>query len=165
MFPFSRILVPVDGSDTSNKALVAALQIARDGGGRVRLLHHLDEMSYITGYEYAGQLLQQARDSATAMLANGTAMAAAAGVPAETALRDIAGQRLGEVVASEARNWEADLIVMGSHGRRGVQRMLLGSGAEQISRTAPVPVLIIPAQSALRTPQPEAGQHAVAAGG
>jgi nucleotide-binding universal stress UspA family protein len=50
---------------------------------------------------------------------------------------------LPEVVADEARRWQADLIVVGTHGRRGVGRMLLGSGAEQVIRMAPVPVLVI----------------------
>lgn len=79
---YKRILVPVDGSETSNKALTAALQLAREGSGCVRLLH-------------------------------------------------------------EATAWQADLIVVGTHGRRGLSRVLLGSGAEQVNRTAPVPVLTV----------------------
>ena len=58
-------------------------------------------------------------------------MARSAGIPADYALFDNIGQRLGEVVADEAQVWEADLIVMGTHGRRGVSQTLLGSGAEQ----------------------------------
>ena len=70
-------------------------------------------------------------------------MAKAAGVPADAKLLDTAGGRLGEVVAEEARQWEADLVVVGTHGRRGVSRVLLGSGAEQVLRLAPVPVLAV----------------------
>jgi nucleotide-binding universal stress UspA family protein len=51
--------------------------------------------------------------------------------------------RLGEAVAREAQQWDADLIAVGTHGRRGLGRVLLGSGAEQIIRVAPVPVLVI----------------------
>ena len=47
------------------------------------------------------------------------------------------------MVADEARNWKADLIVIGAHGRRGLDRLVLGSGAEQVTRTAPVPVLTV----------------------
>ncbi|MFM2209246.1 MAG: hypothetical protein RIQ96_889 [Pseudomonadota bacterium] len=155
MFSSQRILVPVDGSESSNKALVAALQIARDGGGRVRLLHSLDELSYLSGYEYSALVLQQARDHAARVLAEATAVAASAGVPCDTALRDAPGQRIGEVVANEARSWDADLIVLGSHGRRGLQRVLMGSGAEQIVREAPVPVMVVPALSRMRPPLPE----------
>ena len=53
-------------------------------------------------------------------------------------------------MAEQARQWPADLIVIGTHGRRGVGRMLLGSDAEQIVRTAPVPVLLVRALEALR---------------
>lgn len=63
------------------------------------------------------------------------AMATAAGVGADTVLV--------EAVAEAARPWKADLVVVGTQGRRGVGRMLLGSGAEQLIRRAPVPVLVI----------------------
>ena len=62
---YKRILVPVDGSDTSNRALVAALQLARDDGGRVRLLHAIDELAYLSGFEYSGQVLEAARKGVT----------------------------------------------------------------------------------------------------
>jgi nucleotide-binding universal stress UspA family protein len=140
---FQRILVPVDGSETSNKALVAALQIARDDGGQVRLVFVLDEMAYISGYEYSGNLIEIARQGAAKTLENGLAIAKAAGVPSDTKLIDAPGRRLGETVADEAREWTADLVVVGTHGRRGIGRVLLGSGAEQIIRMTPTPVLVI----------------------
>jgi len=64
-------------------------------------------------------------------------------VNADTLLLERAGQRLGHSVADVAGDWGADLVVVGSHGRRGLGRLLLGSGAEQILRTSPVPVLLI----------------------
>jgi nucleotide-binding universal stress UspA family protein len=140
---FKRILVPVDGSPTSTKALVAALQLARDGGGRVRLVHSFDELAYLTGFEYSADLIRQTRGYAEKILKEGLDIAASSGVPADTRLADIPGQRLGEVVAAQAQQFEADLIVVGTHGRRGLGRALLGSGAEQVIRQAPVPVLTI----------------------
>ena len=140
---YKRILVPVDGSETSNKAIVAALQLAREAGGRVRLVHVLDELAYLTGYEYSADLLGVARDYAKKVLDDALAMAKAAGVPADTKLVEGVGTRLGETVADEASSWEADLVVVGTHGRRGVSRVLLGSGAEQVLRLAPVPVLAV----------------------
>lgn len=140
---YKRILVPVDGSETSNKAVVAALQLARESGGRVRLVHALDELAYLTGYEYTGDLLKVARDYAEKVLVDALDMAKSAGVPADTKLMDVPGGRLGELIAEEARSWEADLVVVGTHGRRGVSRVLLGSGAEQVLRLAPVPVLAV----------------------
>jgi nucleotide-binding universal stress UspA family protein len=53
------------------------------------------------------------------------------------------GRRLGEAIADEAGTWNADLVVIGSHGRRGLQRLLIGSGAEQVLRLSPVPVLLV----------------------
>ena len=138
---FKRILVPIDGSPTAGRALAAALQLAREAGGRVRLLHSFDELPYLTGYEISPELLQQTRGYAEQVLREGLQVAAEAQVPADTRLLDEPGRRLGEQVADQAREFEADLIVVGTHGRRGLGRVLLGSGAEQIIRMAPVPVL------------------------
>lgn len=144
---YKRILVPVDGSDTSNRALVAALQLARESGGRVRLLNAVDELAYLSGFEYSGQVLETARRAGAKALDDAMAIATASGVPTDKKLVETAGQRLGEIVADEAREWQADLVAIGTHGRRGVSRVLLGSGAEQVLRLAPVPVL------AVRTPE------------
>lgn len=140
---YKRILVPIDGSQTSNKALVAALQMARETGARVRVLHSMDEIAYLTGYEYMGDLIRIAREYATKVVDDAMATARSAGVEADSRMAEAPGQRLGEVVADEARGWNADLIVCGTHGRRGIGRVLLGSGAEQIIRGAPVPVLVV----------------------
>lgn len=145
---FKRILVPVDGSETSNKALVAALQLARESGGRVRVIHAIDELTYLTGFEYSTQVLEQVRDWAGKCVSDATEIARASGVPCDSRLLEIPGRRLGDVVADEARAMEADLIVVGTHGRRGVGRALLGSGAEQVIRMAPVPVLAIRSREA-----------------
>ena len=140
---YKRILVPVDGSETSNRALVAALQMARETDGRVRLLHALDELAYLSSFEYSGQVLEAARKGGAKALEDAMAIATASGVPSDHKMVEVSGQRLGEVVAQEARDWGADLIVIGTHGRRGVSRVLLGSGAEQVLRLAPVPVLAV----------------------
>jgi len=148
---FKRILVPVDGSETSTKALVAALQLARESGGRVRILHALDELAYLSGYEYSGEMLARAREQAHKVVEDAMAIAKSSGVPADSHLLEAPGRRLGDVVAEEARSLEADLVVVGTHGRRGISRLVLGSGAEQVIRMAPVPVL------AVRAPEPPAG--------
>ena len=67
----------------------------------------------------------------------------------DTFLSDTYGQRVCEVVAEQAERWKAHLIVIGTHGRRGVRRLLLGSDAEQTVRSAQVPVLLV------RMTQPE----------
>jgi nucleotide-binding universal stress UspA family protein len=140
---FKRILVPLDGSDTSDLALAAAVRQAGESGGQVRLLHVIDEVGFVSGYEFSGNLMQVASEQAGKVLQAGLAVAQAAGVPADTVLLDGAARRLGDVVAEAASQWPADLVVVGTHGRRGISRVLLGSGAEQIIRSAQVPVLVI----------------------
>ena len=140
---FKRILVPVDGSETSTKALVAALQLARESGGRVRIVHALDELAYLSGYEYSGDMLEQARQYAKKVVDDAVALAASSGVSADSQLLEAPGRRLGDIVADQARAMEADLVVVGTHGRRGIGRLVMGSGAEQVIRMAPVPVLAV----------------------
>lgn len=140
---FNRIMVPVDGSATARTALVTALQLARDTGATVRLIHCLDEMAFLSGYEYSGAYLAQGRREADRILTGTLDICRSAGVAADTQLVDRPGLRLGETVAEEAQKWHADLIVVGTHGRRGIGRALLGSGAEQIIRMSTVPVLTI----------------------
>ncbi|HYW58313.1 MAG TPA: universal stress protein [Polaromonas sp.] len=146
---YKRIMVAVDGSDASNKALVAATDLARDCGGRsvLLLVHALDDMAYISGLDpYGGQsgaLIEIMRETGEKILAEALAIAESAGVQAETLLIDRLDERLGDTVAREAQQWKADLIVVGTHGRRNISRMLLGSGAEQIIRLSPVPVLVV----------------------
>ena len=152
---FKRILIPVDGSETATKALVAALQLARETGGVVRLVHTVNEMAYLGGIDpygtYSADLAGMMREGGAKVLNDAMAVAQSAGVEASQAMLDEPGQRLGESVAAAAKLWGADLIVVGSHGRRGIGRVLLGSGAEQILRLAPVPVLVV------RSAPPEGG--------
>ncbi|MGZ5180706.1 MAG: universal stress protein [Ramlibacter sp.] len=140
---YKRILVPVDGSEASNRALDAALQLARDSGGLVRAMHDLNELAYITPYEDSAMTAESARGLAQQVLQGALAACEKAGVPADSRLVEAPGRRLGDTVAAEATDWQADLVVIGTHGRRGLQRLLLGSGAEQIIRLAPVPVLVV----------------------
>lgn len=140
---FKRILVPVDGSETSNRALVAALQIARETGGRIRVIHSVDELVYVADTTYDPTILQAAREWAGKVLQEALEVARATGVPADSRLVEAPGRRLGDIVADEAAAWEADLVVVGTHGRKGVGRVLLGSGAEQILRASRVPVLSV----------------------
>ena len=140
---FKKILVPIDGSNTSNKALDYALKLAQADQAEVRLIYCIDELSLLSSHAYSGEMVQLARESGHTILQGGMALASAAKVKADTRLVDRVGQRLGESVADEAGNWGADLIVLGTHGRRGIGRVLLGSGAEQVMRMSPVPVLMV----------------------
>ena len=144
---FQRILVPVDGSEASNEALQTAISMAAQGAGQLRLVHVLDHTTYLTGYDplggSSGQLFGAVRDSGLDVLQQGTSLAQARGLQVDATLVERLGSRLGDAVAEEATACGADLIVLGTHGRSGPSRLLLGSGAEQIIRLAPVPVLVV----------------------
>lgn len=140
---FKKILVPIDGSNTSNKALDYALKMAQNDQAEVRMIYCIDELSVLTGHEFSSEVMQMARDNGHAILQKGLALAQSAKIKADTRLVDRVGQRLGESVADAAGDWGADLIVLGTHGRRGIGRVLLGSGAEQVMRMSPVPVLMV----------------------
>ncbi len=140
---FKKILVPIDGSSSANKALAYAFKLAQADHADVRLVYCIDELSLLSSHEYSGEMAQLARESGHKILQDGMALANAAHVKADTRLIDRVGQRLGESVADAAGDWGADLVVIGTHGRRGIGRVLLGSGAEQVMRMSPVPVLMV----------------------
>jgi len=144
---FKRILIPVDGSQTSTTALIAGLQMARETGAAVQLLHAVNEMAWLGGIDLEGtwsaDLAGMMRENGAKVLTDAAAIAQSAGVEASQVLIDEPGKRLGDAVADAAKLWNADLVVVGSHGRRGLGRVLLGSGAEEVLRLAPVPVLVV----------------------
>jgi nucleotide-binding universal stress UspA family protein len=163
---YKRILVPVDGSQTSNRALVAALQMARDGGGSIRLIHVIEELAQVIAYDpygaYPGDLSKVMRENGQQILTKALDITRSAGISADQRLVEAAGQRLAEAVNKEAAAYGADLIVLGTHGRRGIGRVLLGSGAEQIIRSAQVPVLVIRADEESQAEPSVAAQLATA---
>ena len=143
---YKRILVPVDGSPTSNAGLKEALKLAKSQHAKVCVLHVVDEMIVFNVPEGAvnvGPVIEELRRGGRRVLEKARKLAAAQGVRAEPDLRESAGVRVADVITGRARRWRADLIVMGTHGRRGVNRMLLGSDAELVVRNASAPVLLV----------------------
>ncbi|MCK9200121.1 MAG: universal stress protein [Gallionella sp.] len=143
---YQRILVPIDGSDTSERALREAIKLA-DGKAQLRLLHVVEEIYPLDAEGYAfvdyAALREVARSSGERLLAKARETASQAGAEAETSLLEAEGERVASVIDAEARNWPADLIVIGSHGRSGFSRLLFGSVAEGVVRGASVPVLLV----------------------
>ena len=144
---YQRILVPVDGSPTSNAGLAEAIKLAKLTGARVRVLHVVDEMPFLMGGDgfaaMSGDVFGMLKEAGQAVLEQARLTVHAAGIPVEATLFDSLSGRLCDRVAEQVQAWGADVIVLGTHGRRGVGRMLLGSDAEQIVRTATVPVLLV----------------------
>lgn len=144
---YRRILVPVDGSPTSRSGLDEAVRMAALTGAAIRLLYVLDPWAHMTGFEtpavYCDEVLPRMRRDGTRLLDEARATVGAAGLTASAVMVEKLAERLCELVVAEARTWQADLIVIGSHGRRGVDRFMMGSDAEQIVRLATVPVLVV----------------------
>lgn len=144
---YKNMLVAMDGSDTAKKALDEAIRLAGEWQAQLRIVHVVDEVSLNRDAELAGarSLQQEQRETGLKILEQAAATAQQAGVPAETKLLslDRLVVDLADVIGAEAEAWPADLIVVGSHGRRGVRRLFLGSVAEGVARIAPTPVLLI----------------------
>lgn len=142
---YQHILVPVDGSATSDRALQEALKLARQQDAQVRLIHIVEDVllpdpeSFL---DYAA-LQEVIKRSGRNMLERAEKLAQQAGVSAESTLLETAGERIASVIVAEARRWPADLIVIGTHGRSGFNHLLFGSVAEGVVRTAQTPVLLI----------------------
>ncbi len=144
---FKRILVAVDGSDTAELALQESIKLARDCQAHLRLVYVIDVVNINMAADFSfpsdisGGVAKVGRD----LLNKAGSVAREAGVSVETALLSIdkLGQRIPEMIAADAEAWPADLIVVGTHGRRGLSHLFLGSVAEGVARVATKPVLLI----------------------
>jgi len=141
---YQRILVPVDGSPTSHRGLEEAIQVAKLTHARLRLVHILDQLS-LTLYtqSFAVNRLDELRAGGAMILDKAQTLVREHGIEVDTVLVDNFSGPVDETVVSEASKWPADLIVLGTHGRRGIGRWTLGSDAERILRIAPCPVLLV----------------------
>ncbi|MBW8371925.1 MAG: universal stress protein [Thiobacillus sp.] len=146
---YSKILVAVDESDTSLHALKHAIELARKLSATLRMVHVLDMSWLPIGPEVAidtGALSEARRGVGEKIIATARDTAQQAGFEAEAVLIETETpiQQVAEVIAREASRWGADLVVMGTHGRRGFQHLMLGSVAERMARLSSGPVLLIP---------------------
>lgn len=142
---YQRILIPVDGSPTSDRALGEAIALARQQNAQLQLLHVIEEIHFVdieSSISYA-ELQETMRNSGNKVLTQAQTAVQQTGMTAETKLLEASGKRVASVIVAEAERWPADLIVIGTHGRTGFSRLLFGSVAEGVVRTAPVPVLLI----------------------
>lgn len=145
---YRRILVPVDGSEASMVGLRHAIGLAKDQGARLRVVNVVDDliiapmMMEPSGAADLTYVLDSLRVGGQKMLKKAAAVAEKNGVKAQTAQLESRGQAVSDVILADARRSRADVIVMGTHGRRGLNRLLLGSDAERVLREAPVPVLL-----------------------
>jgi nucleotide-binding universal stress UspA family protein len=153
---YKRILVAVDGSNTSRRAFEAALNLASSEGAELRPFYVVDNTPMYfeaPGYDPSilrNRLIDQGKELGTEL----TGAMRAKGVAGEVAVGEASSlDDISTVVLKAAAAFNADLLVMGTHGRRGVQRLFLGSVAERCVRQAALPVLLIPSAAG------HSGQH------
>jgi nucleotide-binding universal stress UspA family protein len=139
--PFQRLLVAIDGSEFAAHALEVASSLAAALDAHIGLVHVIDPklVAGETGVP-ADQLWAVWRRDGHGLL-DTAASALPAQPPAWKFLRK--GAPWKEIIAS-AREWPADLLVVGTHGRSGLTRLLLGSTAEEVVRHGPCPVVVVP---------------------
>ena len=144
---YRRLLVPFDGTEPSLRALAEATQLARGCGAQIRLVAAFDAARHVSGFEPARCMLEeiipQARREFTQCVESARARVAAAGVPADSIVLDGDPLDLPAIVNTQAQAFDADMIVVGTHARTGLDRLLLGSVAEGILRMASLPVLLV----------------------
>jgi len=148
---FEQVLVAVDGSSTGKRGLEAAIGLAADQKATLTILHVVDatagtayvgDMGYIPA-NYIDNLLDDLRTNGRKVLAAAEAAAAKAGVQAKTVLDETKGGSIADAILGQARKLKSSVIVMGTHGRRGLRRVVMGSDAEAVLREARVPVLLV----------------------
>lgn len=158
---YRNILVAVDASDTARRALREAIALARSTNATLRLLHVVDEGQEVVNIDTPSQFEdyeRTLREAGERELSQAQSMVRSAGLQAETVLRRImtVQQHPADEIVIEAARWPADLIVIGTHGRRGVRRLLLGSVAERVARMADQPVLLVRASPSQQAHEPTA---------
>ncbi|KWI44245.1 universal stress protein UspA [Burkholderia pseudomultivorans] len=144
---YGKIMVAVDGSASSKQALAEALKLAKAGGAQLSIVYVVDKSVLFT---YAGRfdphaLVEEIRSDGTKVLREAEQFVAQAGANGEAEL--VETESIGEDVAERLQRYvkehRIDLAVVGTHGRRGFRRVLLGSVAERFLRGSSCPVLLI----------------------
>lgn len=142
---FQHILLPADGSDSAQRAIDKALGLARAFGSRVTAIYVIDPYAFSgvgTDFAYGhAEYLSAASAEGKTALAQVSALFEAAGVATDTAL--VEAHSVSKGILAKAQEVGADLIVMGSHGKRGLEKLVLGSVTSQVLSHAHLPVLVV----------------------
>jgi nucleotide-binding universal stress UspA family protein len=143
---YKKILVALDGSAAAERGLREAIRLAKADAAELLILHVANEFyayAYIEGMGLDADKMEALRHEGRRLLDRARAAAERQGVRARSVMREIASGAAAESIVREAKKQGVGLIVLGTHGRRGLRRMVLGSDAEQVVRTATVPVLFV----------------------
>ena len=154
---FKKILVPVDGSRTSRLGLEEAIKLAKDQGAVLYLLHVLEEQitfqdPSIAAGTFIDEYLKAVQETGKEIISNAEEIAKKAHVRAKSFMLETFSGGTADLIVKQAKKLKVDLIVLGTHGRRGLKRMVMGSDAEGVVRDTPVPVLLVRSSApAIRT--------------
>lgn len=146
---YTRILVAIDDSSTSTKALDEAINLSRVLGAALCITHVADEGPVtqhsmgVGTYIDLDKVKEDMRQGGHSLLDAAVAKAFAQGLPAKQMLVESTRRRVAEVIVDAARTWGADLVVIGTHGRRGFERLLVGSVAENLVRIATTSLMLV----------------------
>ena len=143
---YKKILCPVDGSPTSNCGMMEAIHLAKDQNAKLRFLHVIDMYFPImdaTGDFNVVYIDDVLRENGKKVLKKAEVAAHKAGVEADSRMVEAIGGRVSKFVMHQVKEWPADLVVMGTHGLRGIERLVMGSDAETLVRASTVPVLLV----------------------
>lgn len=143
---YESILCPVDGSVPAQAGAAEAARLAAALGARLELLHVLDLNSLIVnsaGMAPTGEAVDALRDDGRRVIEAARGVVAAMLPQVEAQLVEGRGGTAADAIVERATEGGAQLIVMGTHGRRGLSHALLGSTAEAVVRSSPVPVLLV----------------------
>ena len=145
MSAYRRILVAVDGSAASARGLREALRLARREQAELCVLHVVNERVPYTPLAGAPplDLFPHMLEAGRSVLETARRAAARAGVRARTVLVESSERSVAPSILAQARRQRADVIVLGTHGHRGMRRLVFGSDAEEVLRASPVPVLMV----------------------
>ncbi len=142
---FKSILVPVDGSPTSQQAVARAVALATAFEGTITAIYVIDPYPFTgvgTDFSYGqAQYLEAAAAEAHDALRGAREVIEAAGVKVDT--RVVEAHAIWRGVLETASAVGADIVVMGSHGRRGLEKLVLGSVAQRVLSHAHMPVLVV----------------------
>jgi nucleotide-binding universal stress UspA family protein len=152
---YKRILVAIDGSVTSDLALREAIGLAKDQNAMLRLVHVVDvtppaymtteTASAIAVHFPLAEYQKALQEAGEKLLTTRATTAREAGVNVDTKLITVGmlGERIYEAIEEQSKQWPANLVVVGTEGRRGFQRLMIGSVAEGLVRISTKPVLLI----------------------
>jgi len=142
---FDRILVPVDGSSTALRGVDKAIALAQAFGGRIDLVNVVDAYPFVgVGADYTfaqDEYMTAATASSNEALARAEASVTAAGL--QCGRRILEGHLVHEGILEAAKALGSDLIIMGSHGRHGFEKLLLGSTTQRVLSHTTLPVLVV----------------------